>query len=170
MTINLETLTLIRYSKTDYQNVKEELENGPSSSKYIHEIGERLEQSKDNNTIFQSAFIVLDGGTPVGYVYISSMINDEVYLEYAILKEFRQMGYASDLVNELSDYLFENHNIRSIKLDIDPSNKNSTLVAESCGFYLDEEDFESRNFQGKMKFIKDSHCYISKRRNQKALS
>ena len=167
MTINLETLTLIRYSETEYHYVKEDLEHGTSSSKYIHQIGERLEQSKDNDKTFQSAFVVLDGTTPVGYVYISSMINDEIYLEYAILKEFRQMGYASDLVNELSVYLFENHNIRSIKLDIDPSNQGSILVAEACGFSLDEADFESRNFQGKMKFVRDSHCYISKRRNHR---
>ena len=124
-----------------------------------------MELSRDNDkSIFQSAFVILDEDTPVGYLFISSMVNDEVFLEYAILKEFRGMGYASDVVNEVSYYLFQNYNIRSIKLDIDPSNKNSILVANSCGFMLDEEDFESRNFIGKMHFIKESDCYVSRRR------
>ena len=92
------------------------------------------------------------------------MINDEVFLEYAVLKEYRGMGYASDLVREVSSYLFENYNIKSIRLDIDPSNKNSILVANSCGFNLDEEDYESKNYVGKMQFVKDSDCYISKRK------
>ena len=92
------------------------------------------------------------------------MINDEVFLEYAILKEFRGMGYASDIVREVTQYLFENYNLRSIRLDIDPSNKNSILVANACGFILDEEQFESRNYIGKMQFIKENDSYISKRR------
>lgn len=165
MNIELETLRLVRYSDYKYRELKEELENGRSSSDYIHQIGERLELSKDNDkSIYQSAFVVLDEDVPIGYLFISSMVCDEVFLEYSVLKDFRRMGYASSIVSEISDYLFQNHNIRSIRLDIDPSNKNSVLVANSCGFMLDEEEFESRNYVGKMQFIKESDCYVSKRR------
>lgn len=164
--IKLETLILTRYDEK-YSKIKEEFENGISSSKYIHQIKERLENSKDNNkTIFNSAFIILDEDIPVGYLFISSNINDEVFLECSILKEFRGMGYGSRITNEISDYLFQEHNIRSIKLDIDPSNKKSIMAANSCGFFLDEEDYELRNYTGKMKFIKESNCYINKRRNR----
>ena len=164
--IKLETLILTRYDEK-YSKIKEEFENGISSSKYIHQIKERLETSKDNNkTIFNSAFIILDEDIPVGYLFISSNINDEVFLECSILKEFRGMGYGSRITNEISDYLFQEHNIRSIKLDIDPSNKKSIMAANSCGFFLDEEDYELRNYTGKMKFIKESNCYINKRRNR----
>lgn len=165
MEIKLETIKLVRYSEDKHNLLRGKLENGDSSSKYIYQIGDRLDRSKDNDkSLFQSAFIIEDDETPVGYLFISSMINDEVFLEYAILKEFRGMGYASDVVNEVSDYLFHNYNIRSIKLDIDPSNKNSIYVADACGFILDDEEFESRNFIGKMKFIKESDCYVSKRK------
>ena len=165
MEIKLETLKLVRYSEDRHNLLKNELEYGNSSSKYIHQIAERLDGSKDNDkSLFQTAFIIEDDETPIGYLFISSMINDEVFLEYAILKEFRGMGYASDTINEVSDYLFHNYNIRSIKLDIDPSNKNSIYVANACGFILDDEEFESRNFIGKMKFIKESNCYTSRRK------
>lgn len=165
MNIELETLRLTRYSEQEYRTLKEQLENGSSSSEYIHQIGERLELSKDNyRSIYQSAFVVLDKDVPIGYLFISNVSKDEVFLEYAVLKDFRRMGYASRIVREISDYLFQNHNIRSIRLDIDPSNRNSILVANSCGFSLDEEEFESRNFIGRMQFIKESYCYVSKRK------
>lgn len=165
MNIKLETLNLVRYSDDEHNYLKEKFEHGDSSSEFIHQIGERLENSKNNSkSLFHSAFVIKDDKTPVGYLFISSIINDEVFLEYAILKEFRGMGYASDIVNEVSDFLFENYNIKSIKLDIAPNNKNSIYVANACGFILDDEEFESRNFMGKMKFIKESTCYMSKRK------
>lgn len=167
MNIELETLILTRYNKEKHSFLKRELEHGNSSSEYIHQISERLELSKDNDkTIYQSAFVVEDENIPVGYLFISSMFRDEVFLEYSVLKDFRKMGYGSSIVNEISDYLFKNHNIKSIRLDIDPSNKKNILLAESCGFTLDEEEYESRNYTGKMQFIKESELYVSKRRKR----
>lgn len=164
MDIELETLDLKRYNREQHLTVKEELECGASASKHIHQIGERLELSKDNKSIYQSGYVVEDNGMPIGYLFISSMRDDEVFLEYSVLKQFRGMGYGSSIVRETTDYLFENHNIRSIRLDIDPSNRNSSLVATSCGFSVDEEEFESRNFTGKMQFVRENEFYISKRR------
>lgn len=162
--IELQSLSLTKYNEK-YESIKEELEKGISASKYIHQIKERLEKSnKEDKTIYNNAFIVLEQNNPIGYLFISSMINDEVFIEYSILKEYRRKGYGKKLVNEISDYLFENNNIKSIILDIDPSNKNSMLLASSCGFFFDEDDYESRNFIGKMRFIKESNCYINKRR------
>lgn len=102
----------------------------------------------------------------MGYLFISSSVNDEVFLEYAVLKDFRRNGYATRIVSEVSDYLFEKHNISSIRLDIDPSNEGSIMVANACGYMLDEEEYESRNYIGKMQFVRDSTCYVSKRRNK----
>lgn len=163
MNIDLETLTLVRYSE-EFEDVKEKLDKGESSSNFIHQVGERLEMTRDNNSVFQSAYVVLDYDMPVGYLFISSLVKDEVFLEYAVLKEHRGKGYASDIVDETTRYLFENHNMRSIRLDIDPINKNSILVAKSCGFMVDEDEYEARNFLGKMLFIKENEYYISKRR------
>lgn len=164
MEIKLETLSLKRYNELKHRLLKEEFKSGESSSQYIHQVDERLEFSKDNTkTLYQSAFVVEDSEIPIGYVFISNMKFDEVFLEYAVLKDYRKMGYGSKIVNEVSDYLFQNHNIKSIRLDIDPSNQNSILVAGSCGFMLDEDEYESRNFIGKMQFIKESELYISKR-------
>ena len=165
MIIKLEKFDLVRYNDDKHKYLKEEFKNGNSFSEYIHQIPERLESSKYNdNNIYQSAFVVQYNEMPMGYLYISNKINDEVFLEYSVLKEYRKMGYGSELLNEITNYLFENCNIKNIRLDIDPSNKNSILLASACGFYLDEEEYEARNFIGKMQFIKESDLYISKRK------
>ena len=168
MNIELNSILLTRYSEDKHKTLKDELETGASHSSFIHQIGERLEDSKDNNkSIYQSAFVVEDLGTPIGYLYISSLIRDEVFLEYAVLKEYRGKGYGSTIIRETSDYLFENHNIRSIRLDIDPSNKNSINAAEACGYTVDEEEFASRNYTGRMQFVKDNEYYMSMHKGRK---
>ena len=145
--------------------MKENFESGESHSDFIYQIGSRLENSKNNNrSIYQSAFVVEDLGVPVGYLFISNRIRDEVFLEYAVLKEYRAMCYGSDIVRQTTDYLFQNHNIKDIRLDIDPSNKNSINTAEACGYTLDEDEFASRNYTGRMQFVQDSTYYVSKRR------
>ena len=165
MNIELDSLVLTRYSEEKHKRLKENFESGESHSDFIYQIGSRLENSKNNNrSIYQSAFVVEDLGVPVGYLFISNRIRDEVFLEYAVLKEYRGMGYGSDIVRQTTDYLFQNHNIRDIRLDIDPSNKNSINTAEACGYTLDEDEFASRNYTGRMQFVQDSTYYVSKRR------
>lgn len=165
MNIELDSLVLTRYSEEKHKRLKENFESGESHSDFIYQIGSRLENSKNNNrSIYQSAFVVEDLGVPVGYLFISNRIRDEVFLEYAVLKEYRGMGYGSDIVRQTTDYLFQNHNIKDIRLDIDPSNKNSINTAEACGYTLDEDEFSSRNYTGRMQFVQDSTYYVSKRR------
>ena len=163
--IELESIRLTRYQETKHKDLKEDFDTGESHSNFIHQIPSRLETSKNNNrSIYQSAFVVEVDDIPLGYLFISSRVRDEVFLEYAVLKKYRGLGYGSLIVSEVSDYLFQNQNIKAIRLDIDPSNKNSILTAEACEYNLDEEEFASRNYTGRMQFIKDSTYYVSKRR------
>lgn len=165
MTIELDSLVLTRYSEEKHKALKEDFEFGESHSNFIYQIGVRLENSKNNNrSIYQSAFVVEDAGEPVGYLFISNNSHDEVFLECAVLKKYRGNSYGSDIIRETTDYLFQKHNIKDIRLDIDPSNKNSINIAESCGYTLDEEESASRDYMGRMQFVQDSPYYISKRR------
>ena len=165
LNIKLTTLELVRYND-NYKMLLDDF-NGESSSKFISQIEQRLENNMNNNkNFFQSAFVVLDSSMPVGYVFISNNKKDEVFLEYSVLKKIRGKGYGRKIINELSEFLFFNYNIKSVKLDIDPSNKNSIYVAECCGFVLDEEEYEDRNYIGNMVFIKENEYYISKRKSK----
>ncbi len=161
--IKLDTISLCRYEPR-YADLKNSFKN-ESKSRFINSITERLESSMYNdNFTFQSAYVVLDKDIPVGYAYLSSVHNDEVFLEVSVLKEYRGRKLGKRITNEICDYLFTNHNIKCVKLDIDPSNKVSLISAESCGFVCDEEEYEARNFCGKVVFTKESDCYINKRR------
>ena len=68
------------------------------------------------------------------------------------------------MVTEVTEYLFEKHNICTIRLDIDPINEGSIMVANACGYMLDEEEYVSRDYVGNMQFVRDSTCYVSKRK------
>ena len=160
--VKLETLTLDRYNN-NYKYIKDSFDN-ISKSKYIHDVTRRLISSSDlDENLLLGAYIVLDNNKEVGYTYISSNKNDEVYLETSILEDKRNNGYGKKIVSEVSDYLFENKNIRIVKVAIDPSNINSIKMVESCDFIFDEDDYESNNYIGKMTFFKESTCYINKR-------
>ena len=100
----------------------------------------------------------------IGYVFISKIIKYDIYLEYSILKEYRGKGLGKLLLSEISNYLIDNYNIKSIMLDIDPSNVPSIMTAVSCGYIADDEEYISRNMNGKILYRIDNYNYINKRK------
>ena len=161
--IKLKSFYLDRY-KSEYEGFKKDF-NNDSKSRFINNIDVRLQNSmQEEDFSFPSAYVVLDNENPVAYIYVSSIIKDEVFLEISVLNKYRNMGYGSKILDEVCDYLFENHNIRCVKLDIDPSNKNSIAMAQNCYFEFDEEAYESQNYMGHMIFYKESNCYVDRRR------
>lgn len=164
MLIHLDTIDLTRYNDTKHHKLKEDFENA-SSSKFIDSIKDRLISSSYNEDFsFQSAYVTEENGVSYGYIYLSSMKDDEISIEISMLKDFRGKGYGSRTLTEVSNYLFDNHNIKTITCDIDPSNKRSINMATTCGFFPDEDEFAERGYTGRMKFVKDNPNYISKRR------
>ncbi|MCI6266335.1 MAG: GNAT family N-acetyltransferase [Erysipelotrichaceae bacterium] len=149
---NLEHLNLL-------QSFKEE-----SKSKFIHFIVERLLQNRNQKSFpFDTGFVIsLDSGESIGYLFISSKRNDEVFLEYSILKNKRKMGYGKKCLSLVTDFLFEHYNIRDIALDIDVSNEASMRTAMACGYYEDEYLEE-----GKFIYRKYNLNYTNKRKNGK---
>ncbi len=167
MQILLEGILLRTY---DSQNIEDQaiIQKFPvkeDKNSFIHSIGTRLMQNnRSKNFPFQTAFFVESRGNVVGYLYISSIRNDEVYLEYFILEEYRRQGYGKCLLGSVTRYLETNYNIRKLKLDIDPSNQNSLNLALSCGFELEEEDYQNCGMNGRMQFSRDNYYYVDKKR------
>lgn len=118
-----------------FRSFKEE-----SHSQFIHSIDDRLLQNKGSKSFpFDTGFVVtLKSGECIGYLFISSVHQDEVFLESSILKEKRHLGYGKMCLNLVTDYLFEHYNLKDIALDIDVSNDASMKTAEACGYYADE--------------------------------
>lgn len=123
----------------EHRIIKDELVNGKSASKYIKQIEERL-VNKDKDTFsFDSAYLVSINQKIVGYVFVSDIQKYKVYVEYSVLNEYRNKGFGKLILSELTDYLLENYQIREIALDIDVSNIPSINLAESVGYYMEEE-------------------------------
>ncbi len=135
-----------------------------SSSKFISMIDEMLIQNrKSKDYPFGMGFVVtLKSGEAVGYLFISSRRNDEVYLEYSILKNKRNCGYGKMCLDLVTQYLFSNYNIRDIALDIDVSNEASMKTALGCGYFEDEDAVN-----GKIILKNYNLNYVDKRRKRK---
>ena len=78
------------------------------------------------------------------------MSKDVAFIELSILKEYRGLGLGKLSIDEISNYLFENYNIKELRADVDPSNKKSIDMLSSSNFYPDEEQYEKNNYEGKI--------------------
>ena len=141
MQLNLNKIYLETYDKNNnaHEYLIKQFANDSYSS-FISMIDSRLRlNSKQKTFPFDTAFIVyLYTGEILGYVFISGVRNDEVYLEYSILKDKRNKGYGKLTLELVTNYLFINYNIKDIALDIDVSNEASMKTTMSCGYYEDE--------------------------------
>ena len=97
-------------------------------------------------------------------MFISKRVNDEIFVEYSIVNEFRGKGYGKLVLSEVSEYLFNNYNIKSISLDIEPSNIASIMTAVSVGYIENEEEYMKRNMCGKVLYRMDNYNYVNKRK------
>lgn len=166
MNLQLENIVLSTYdiNNEKHNEVLDKFEN-ESKSQYIHDIKERIKDFKNKKSFpFDTGFFVVINNDIVGYMFISKNISDEVYLESSLLKEYRGKKYGKLILNDVSNYLMNEYNIRSLILDIDPSNIPSIRTAISCGYEIDEEEYLKRNMSGKILYRLDNYNYINKKR------
>lgn len=156
--MKLKTMELIIYNN-DYKEEKDEITKGKSKSKFISQIENRLE-IKENNDIFNHGYLVKLNNNIIGYIYISAIKKDNIYLEYLIKDEYRNKGYATILINEITNYIFESYNIEEIRLNISKDNIKSQKVALNNGYIL--EDDEEYLYNEKADFVINNPYYIKK--------
>lgn len=61
-------------------------------------------------------------------------------LSYATLPEYRRMGYASHILKEVMDVLFQNLGVQEIHLTVLPDNVASVSLAHKLVFVKEKED------------------------------
>ena len=166
MEIQLSNLKLCNYNSEKFEHKDFLLEmEGDSKSSYIHDIKNRLLQSCTyNNVVFNKGYKVSVNDKCVGYIFISKVIKDEIFLEYSVIKKYRGKGIGKMILGEVSDYLLDNYNLKSVILDIDPSNVPSVMTAISCGYIEDDIEYLNRNMNGKILYRRDNYSYINKRK------
>lgn len=116
---------------------------------YFEDIDARLEQTP-NKDILNNAYLVRNKENKIiGYVYLFTRgkILEE---HYAIIKEERGKGYATSIVKELSENIFDNYmDIDEIILNIYEHNKESMKVARKAGFIKQEKIDEYQKYSKK---------------------
>lgn len=166
MGVELDNIKICFYDSSNirHNELLMELE-GDSKSSYIHDIRSRLMSWKNKKDIpFDVGYVVQLGDQFIGYFFISKRIKDEVFLEYSLINKFKGKGYGKLMLSEVSEYLFNNYNIKSITLDIEPSNLPSVMTAVSVGYTVDEDDYLERNMNGKILYRMDNYNYVNKRK------
>ncbi|MEG0995008.1 MAG: GNAT family N-acetyltransferase [Bacilli bacterium] len=157
--IKLDNINLVNYNPHTQLDVYKELVKTAHLDNFIKEINDRLNRLNSSDKFkFEQAYLVELGKAIVGYLYVTGITNDTVYVEYLILKDYRKKGYAKLLLKEITTYLFANYNLKSINLDIDVSNVGSINTACAAGYISEELE------NNKLGFIIDNLDYINKRK------
>lgn len=162
--IELESFKIINFDKNnnEHMDVYNDLVEGESKSNMINLIGERLLLSHKTELLeFGNAYLVTQNDSIVGYLYLSGKSTNYIYLELSILKKYRKNGIGSQILSEVTDYIFYNNNdLKEIKLNIDKSNIGSMKASMNAGYFYDEDDYMKQ----KIDFIKENPYYLNKKR------
>ena len=163
--INIENIKLTSFDKNnkDHIYLYNELTLGESKSDMIHQIKERLDTSRDVESLeFSNAYIISVLDDVVGYLYLTGKNNGKVYIEMSLLKEFRKKHLGTYLLDIISNYIcMDNTDLKEIRANIDRSNLGSMKMVENAGFFYDDDvDYQSQ----KIDFIKENPYYIRKGR------
>lgn len=120
------------YQNTSFRNIQ----------KGDHEIIRKIVKDKTimNNVPFHSkkSQFFLVNGEIVGFYNIEK-IHDCPEIQYAILKEYRNLNYGSLLLQKITSWIFENSDTNKIYLMIHKQNVSSMKVAIKSGYRMDEE-------------------------------
>jgi len=166
MNIKLENIELCVYdddNQVHEQLIKELQDN--SKSIYINDTERRIKDFKyKKNFPFDVGFFVQINNELVGYMYISKNNLDEVFLESSLFNKYKGRKYGKLILEEVSNYLINEYNLKSLVLDIDPSNMPAIKTALSVGYEIDEEEYMKRGMTGKILYRLDNYNYINKRR------
>lgn len=119
-----------------YQNYIGILSEDPLVRRYVPNIKKYTkrvhEKSLGNNSYFVTDRVY---DCVIGYVHIFERKDKDIEFMYAIMEEYRSLGYGKALVKNISDFLFlSDKELQSISLVISPYNKPSLCIASSNGF------------------------------------
>lgn len=106
---------------------------------YIKNSGTDLQIAK------QFRFVVDHKSNPVGFIDLFNYKGEEVSIGIIIDEGYQNRGFAKESVSLLSNYCFDNLNIKKLNCSVDVLNKKSNALFLSLGFQLVRNE-ENHNF------------------------
>lgn len=111
-----------------------------------------------NGDVYGSPYAIYHYENPIGFMEISKIFEEfrQVYISYAILKDYRRLGYASKTLREISQLILSDkiNDINLISLIISCTNENSKAVANRAGFIDDGLSQKEHEEQGYISYQK----------------
>lgn len=121
------------YNNLDLRSTLIKLSNDDSTKMFLGNLQIFIENVRKNFDPYSEVYIAYYHDNPIGLVSLNFL--DSVYeICYAILPEMREKGFASSLLKEYTEYIFENTNIEELYLYINTANKVSAIVARNSGY------------------------------------
>lgn len=159
--LKIDNIILEIFNPSKHKHILDEIKMIPS--KIIPQVEERLLNSRNVDTLeFSNAYLVNINSNIVGYIYLSEMRKNIIYIDYLILKNFRKKGIGFYTMDIIRNHLLENNtNLKEIRFNIDKSNLGSILLADKLGFIADE-DYST----DKIDYIMDNPNFKVKKNNR----
>ena len=154
MEVKLNSLTVTDYDQKDLEKVKfvKEVSKDKEIKNNVYPHPEKwLTLPNDTDDVEECCtYMVKDDDNLVGFFKTSSYFDKGIGIDYAVHSNYRNKGYGSKILLEVSNY-FLKHNAERIILCINNSNVASRKAAEHAGFTLETK-------------IPDNICVYEKRK------
>ena len=113
---------------------------------------------------FNSLYIVKHDENRLGYVYVSSLMDNSVTLKYVVDERIKDLSDIALVLEQITSYLSEYDMIKTFCLHVDPKDSYEFSLAVDAGYYPDCDDFESNGYRGPILFKKNNKNYKRNRR------
>ena len=150
MEIKLNTLKIINYDSNNeiHRKAKYEILRDDNFKKYFGDFF-----IKDSDLYFQDSnsletkkiYWVTDQNNIVGMVRIFSYHQlGYVNIQYAVLPNYRNLGYGKRILQEFSSYLMSQENVVCVEGEIDKNNAGSIKIATQIGYEQENNKYRFR--------------------------
>ena len=154
MNIKLNSLYITNYDSDDIIKVKfaEGIRNDKLIQYFLYSNIDKMLMDSENleELKLKYVYLISDKTIPVGFVRFAAIHNLNILeMHYGVHPYFRNKGYGSKILLEVSDYVLENASkINRIKLNIDKENIHSIKCAQNAGFTEIQSEFPTyfKNF------------------------
>ena len=140
MEVKLNSLIVTDYDKNDIEKVRfvKEVSIDKDIKNNVYPYPEKwLTLPNDTDNIEECcSYMIKDNNHLIGFFKTSSYFDKGIGIDYAVHSNYRNKGYGSKILLEVSNYFFK-HDIEKIILCINNSNIASCKAAEHAGFILE---------------------------------
>ncbi len=141
MELKLKSLTVTDYDSKDIEKVNfiKEVSEDPAIVEYVFPHPDKWLTVPTYSDKIESSccYFVKDNDEIVGFFKPFTFLDtSDLGLDYAVHPKYRNMGYGSKILLEVSDYFF-NQDIEKVILCIDEENTASIETAKKAGFTLE---------------------------------